>query len=229
MIVLENEKRTCFENMQLDAHHLSCMKQGDEPILHFYDWKRPSVTYGALAKPKDFLNFHALEKLGIDSAKRATGGGMIFHVYDLAFSLVVPASHPLYKDNVLDNYLWVNRIVQEALEVPSQLLEVESISHKSPLSQFCMSKGTRYDLMLEDKKVYGAAQRRKKNAFLHQASVSLFEPDFDMLSNLFLEPGPIISAMKSTSAYLFKGEKVNASLKINVHQNLKSIFKKAFI
>jgi lipoate---protein ligase len=224
VIVLEYQRRTAKENMALDKELLENMAPGDEPVLHIYDWKNPSLTYGALAKPNKFLNFEALEEHGIDTARRATGGGMIFHIYDLAFSLIMPISHPKYRSNALENYVWINNLVQKALEVPTKLLQKESVSHKSNLNQFCMSKGTKYDIMVGDKKLYGAAQRRKKHAFLHQASISLFKPDFNLLHKILLHPDEICSAMQETSAYFFGDHQLSTSSRRVIHENIKQIF-----
>jgi lipoate-protein ligase A len=104
----------------------------------------------------------------------------------------------------MDNYAFINGIVRDVVlkflgkEILSKedcfLLPCES---KNPPT-FCMAQLTKYDVMIGDKKVGGAAQRRTKEGFLHQGSLSLALPDLNFL-NQVLKDSALLSAMQLTT------------------------------
>ena len=61
------------------------------------------------------LDLKALEASGLHLARRPTGGGIIFHLTDFAFSVLIPANHPSFSQNTLENYALVNRPVAFAI------------------------------------------------------------------------------------------------------------------
>src|SRR5262249_49694531 len=141
------------------------------------------ATYGHFIAPSQFLNLSAMADLGLDLAQRPTGGGITFHLSDLAFSMLIPASHPGYSANTLANYAFINHLVAKAikefmhLSKEPLLLPIEPALSDPKAAHFCMAKPTKYDLMLDGRKVAGAAQRRTKFGFLHQGTISLALPD----------------------------------------------------
>ena len=93
-----------------DADLLAQLDPQGPSILHFYDWNVPCLTYGYFTDPACYLNLDALQQCGMQKARRPTGGGIIFHLSDLAFSVLIPASHPCFSLNTLDNYAFINKI-----------------------------------------------------------------------------------------------------------------------
>lgn len=107
--LFDSGKKTAKENMLLDQALLEKLDPDGKAILHLYDWKLPSFTHGYFVNPKDFLNLEKLQELCIDSARRPTGGGIVFHITDLAFSALVPANCEGFFDNTLLNYEYINK------------------------------------------------------------------------------------------------------------------------
>lgn len=209
--VVNSGKKSAKENMERDEKFLEDLKPDDFPILHFYDFEKPAATYGLFMKPEIFLK----ESHGLDLAKRPTGGGMLFHLWDLTFSVLIPKNHYGYSDDVMKNYKFINELVLEALRphikisVPD-LLFVESPPKDEACSHFCFAKPTKYDVMISGKKVAGSAQRRKKNGFLHQGSISVIHPDFGFLNSLFKEKNLVVEAMKDFT-YILTDEELEKS------------------
>lgn len=187
---------TSQEIMDLDQALLG----SPDTILHLYTWPCPTASYGCLVKPEEFLDKEAAEKTGLALAKRPTGGGIIFHLTDLAFSFLMPSSSPHFSLNTEDNYLFVNQLVINALRENAPL-PYSFLTEESGRSRFCMAKATKFDVMLEGGKLVGAAQRRTKAGLLHQGSISLAPPPFDLLKN-FLKKS-VYEEMHQTSRYLF--------------------------
>jgi len=190
-------------NMEKDQRLLESLAENPRPILHLYEWEQPSATYGYFSNPEKLLNSESIAFCSLKLAKRPTGGGITFHEFDLAFSLLVPASHPHFSLNTLANYTLVNSIVAEVLKPYLQaeplLQQIEKQNQKDPLCNFCMSSVTIYDVVVEGKKVAGAAQRKTKDGFLHQGSICLQRPPDKFLEEIFL-PGPsFANAMRECS------------------------------
>lgn len=184
------------QNMELDS---KLLKELDPfsltPILHLYDWNRVSATYGHFIHPSDYFSEEGLSKSVLEIAQRPTGGGVIFHNTDWAFSLLIPSNHPSYSMNTLENYAFVNTLVIEVIKrfvgkaATFNLLQEETKPVDLYCSRFCMAKPTKYDVMLNGKKISGGAQRRTKAGYLHQGTISLTLPNPEFLGEV-LCPNP---------------------------------------
>lgn len=199
--VIDSGKKSASEIMKLDEKLLNEMKPDDEPIIHFYEFVKPSFTFGVFVKPEDIMNQKVFIK-DFDFSKRPTGGGVLFHVWDFAFSCLIPKNHPGFKDDVMDSYKYINDKVAEALkdfitkEGDFSLLPIEPEPLDPHCKNFCFAKPTKYDVMYGGKKLAGAAQRRKQQGYLHQGSISLIMPDFKVLKPLFPETSKVLDAMQ---------------------------------
>lgn len=156
-------------NMDNDYERLKSAKSSDKPMLTFYEWNGPALTYGYFVDPNQFLVENSFQM-----GKRPTGGGILFHSIDCAFSLVIPSSHEKLSLNTLENYQLVNGLIQEALYGLG--IKVDVLEGGCTNLRFCMAKPTVYDLVIGGKKVVGAAQRRSKEGLLHQGSIALRLP-----------------------------------------------------
>ncbi len=201
-------------------------------ILHLYEWREDSATYGCLLDVKKYLDLEKVAQKGLSLAKRPTGGGIIFHLWDFAFSYLMPASHSEFSINTLENYAYVNRaVIQTVHEFLGEKLPELLPEEPTPLDEasrhFCMAKPTKYDVMVNGKKVGGAAQRRKKQGFLHQGTISIVPPDLNYLSDLLLPGTAVTEAMQANSFYLLPNgatkkelQEVRAELREGLKRNL---------
>ena len=196
--IIHTGQKSAEENMRFDAQLLENAKNFLSPVLHFYEWQLPSATYGYFADPAALL---FLDQIGLlDLARRPTGGGVIFHIWDFAFSILVPASSALYSVNTLDNYALINAIVLSSIQsflgnsTSLYLTPQDGIPLAKDCKHFCMAKPTQYDVMLKNRKIAGAAQRKTKNGFLHQGSICLQFPDRNYLTQV-IRSKEVIEAM----------------------------------
>ena len=191
--------------MDLDAALLEDLEQ---PTLHLYRWERPSITHGYFIKPEEHLNLDYLKEVGIDWARRPTGGGIVFHTHDLAFSLLLPKDHPACGDNTLERYHWVNSRVLQAIEAGRQKgADLCTIEPDEPreMSAFCMARPTHYDVMWQGGKVGGAAQRKKPQGLLHQGTICLQRVPGELLQGALRRP-EVAEAMQRWSAPIAEGK-----------------------
>lgn len=199
--IIESHPKSAEENMRFDAELLEKADRFSNPILHFYEWSEDSATYGYFTDPSKFLNLAQTAKLSLQLARRPTGGGIVFHIWDMAFSVLVPASCPEFSMNTLENYGFVNNAVLSAVKEflddrpPLELTRDDYPSLDSQCSHFCMAKPTKYDVMWEGKKVAGAAQRKTRNGFLHQGTIALILPPMEYLEQVLLPGTRIFDAM----------------------------------
>jgi lipoate-protein ligase A len=210
--ILDTGKASAEDNMLCDSRLLEGLKPGDPAILHLYDWMEDSATYGYFIKPAEYLDLNAVKKRGLKLARRPTGGGIVFHTWDLAFSVVVPADHRNFSGNTLDNYRFVNDAVMATVKhFLSPKAGLDLIPNDAPAldgkcARFCMARPTQYDVVLEGRKIAGAAQRKRKEGFLHQGTISLVMPSEEYLREVLLPGNRVLEAIKSATYPLLQGE-----------------------
>ncbi len=190
--ILDTGMHTAKENMAIDIALLEDLAIDTVPLLHFYEWEQDAATYGHFVDPKK--NF---KKEGLDIAKRPTGGGVILHVADFAFSILVPASHPHFSLNAMQNYAFINQRIAKAIAHLGKPALLPEEPAEEGVEGYCMAKPTKYDVMVGGKKVAGAAQRRTRHGYLHQGSISLGLPSKELLST-YLDDS-VVDAMENLS------------------------------
>lgn len=230
--ILDTGPALPLENMAIDEDLLDSLDGSSHPILHLYQWKVPSATYGYFIKPSDHLDAQALQARHIHIARRSTGGGIIFHEFDFAFSVLIPASHRGYSINTLDNYALINNVIAKAVAKFSGdnkpvLLPKEAESLQGAYRNFCMAKPTKFDVMLNGRKIAGGAQRRTKQGFLHQGSIALTVPSNEYFLDILLQGSEIYEAMLNHSAPLLGMDGCQDKLE-NARQTLKRLLIEEF-
>lgn len=232
--IIETGSKSAQANMDDDALWLSEIDENPHMILHYYEWENPSATYGYFVRPEEFFDITVLSKHPLDLGRRVTGGGVIFHLTDLAFSFLLPHQHPDFSTDTLKNYRLVNQIVKNAIELfqdkqeSIELLSCEKSVCMTKYNRFCMAKPTIYDLMIDGKKVGGSAQRRTKQGLLHHGTISLTQPPWELISQVLKEGPEIVRQMQSVTHTLIN-EPCN-SKKLKDYQNkMKACLTQAFM
>jgi len=232
--VINSGKGSAEKNMAIDAKLLSELSPDGSPILHLYDWEEECATYGHFLKPHTVLDMKQATSRGMKIVKRPTGGGIIFHMYDFAFSVIVPANCNCFCTNTLDNYHFINSKVKEAIKKhihPNHNLTF-LFEPPPPLDRscanFCMAMLTKYDLVVGDKKIVGAAQRRQKQGYLHQGSIAIALPKKDLLRELLL-PGTRVEEAMFRNTFFILDEGWSSDDLQNLRATLKRELQKEFI
>jgi len=154
------------EAMLLSADEIGC------PMLRFYEWDRKAVSIG-------YVQQRSAAPEGYASVRRPTGGGIVYHDFDFTYSVAFPSSHWINTVNRVESYDWLNRSVQKGLEGLSiqTTLSSQEIPHSvDRLTMVCFTNPTKYDIMLNGRKVGGSAQRRTREGLLHQGSLHFGGP-----------------------------------------------------
>lgn len=165
-LLLQTGSRAAAHNMALDDLLLAQVREFGHPILRFYSWAEAAATFGYAQRIAEVESFTNLRPL----VRRPTGGGVVPHDRDWTYSLVFPPSHVWYHLKATESYQRVHEWMAAALQrlqISSQLVE---LSDKSGPGQ-CFVGAERHDLVLDGRKIAGAAQRRNRDGLLIQGSL----------------------------------------------------------
>jgi lipoate-protein ligase A len=218
--ILDSGKSSAPAHMGKDEQLLHSLKFEQKPILHFYEFERPSFTYGYFTKVEKFLKPEGISSLGLDHAKRPTGGGITFHMSDFTFSILIPNTFPTYSHNPLINYAFIHSIVSKVLEkVFKKRFDYLQTEKKEGIEGFCSTKPTQYDLLYQGKKICGAAQRKKPWGYLHQGTIFLAPIQPCFTKDLFIND-QVLGQIEKSAYYPIELKQLNT---------YKRAIKKAFI
>ncbi len=150
-------------NMALDESLLRTAVKRGRPLLRVYSWEKPAVTFGY------FQKFPTQLAENYEVVRRSTGGGVVYHVEDTTYTVIVPPGHSLHAMKTTDAYCALHKAVAAAFETRPHLHEAEL---HSPQGQYeCFQKPMRGDVVTSGRKLAGGAQRRTKSGMLHQGSI----------------------------------------------------------
>lgn len=156
--------RSAAMNMAIDEALLELVHH---PCIRFYRWDHPALSFGYFGRFKDVA--HAQTER--DLVRRWTGGGIVLHDSDLTYSVVIPLTR---KTDVspLDFYTQIHRAMRGVLvECGITATLVEMTPPKT--SDVCFTNPVRADVVVDGKKIAGAAQRRTRRGLLQQGSIRL--------------------------------------------------------
>lgn len=229
--LIESGNGPAASHMVRDSSLLETLSDEQLCLLHFYQWQAPSATYGYFCRPEQLLHIKNCRDYSLELARRPTGGGITFHEFDLAFSVLLTAAHPRYCFNTLDSYRAIHSVILRVIArfqgTPPELLQQESSPLSSSCRHFCMAKPTIYDLLICNRKVAGGAQRRTKKGILHQGTIALTLPSPEFLSMILQPDAAVIQAMHQHSHPLL-GESASLEELALARQRLKLLLHEEF-
>jgi lipoate-protein ligase A len=172
--------RSAALNMAVDE---ALLEQATRPAIRFYRWDHPALSFGYFGKFSDIAQYGAER----DLVRRWTGGGIVFHGKDLTYTIVIPASAGLFGESSQAIYAAVHLALCEALRAKGSRAELapagvadyadaavsDGRSSETEPRNFnaCFASPVLADVLVDGKKVAGAAQRRTRRGLLHQGSI----------------------------------------------------------
>jgi len=163
-------------NMAIDE---ALLEHATVPSIRFYKWHSPALSFGYFGKLADVADY-AFER---DLVRRWTGGGIVLHGDDLTYSIVIPASDAASGESSISIYGKIHRALAHALNGIGEGAVVAGGIDPSCGSGFanraavtasgysCFANPVRADVMIDGRKVAGAAQRRTRSGLLQQGSI----------------------------------------------------------
>ncbi|MDX4037558.1 lipoate--protein ligase family protein [Aliarcobacter skirrowii] len=205
-------------NSNIDKALFESFKNDSIPVLRLYTWE-DCVTLGAGQKLDDYEKLQTSYKNNI--SKRLTGGGVLFHGHDISYTILVNPNMIENKD-VKETYFLICQFLlkfYEDLGLKADFAKdnKDIVLSKSP---FCQVGFEAYDIIINNKKIGGNAQKRAKNCILQHGSIPLYTKQKDELFGNSLEDFGInlsfedakdrlIKAFKTTFNVEFVEDKLN--------------------
>jgi lipoyl(octanoyl) transferase len=157
------ETRSAALNMAMDE---ALFVSATAPILRFYRWRRPSISFGYFGRYTEV----AAEAGDREIVRRWTGGGTVPHGNDLTYSVIIPSAHPFFQRSSIDIYGAVHDAIRRGLEANG--VEAFLANEAAPkISESCFANAVRADVLSDGRKIAGAAHRRSRAGLLHQGSI----------------------------------------------------------
>ena len=216
-------------NMAIDE---ALLETAVVPTIRFYRWLSPALSFGYFGKFSD-VTIHAAER---DLIRRWTGGGIVFHGDDLTYSIVIPANDPVFDQSSIAIYEKIHRALCEGLAASGQDAELASVaalgarrkSRKGDLQiaqrrtgdrrsletticdhgYNCFANPVRADVMMDGRKIAGAAQRRTRRGLLQQGSIQGFAMNTDLAQRFAQALSASCSESEITKAILKQAQEV---------------------
>jgi lipoyl(octanoyl) transferase len=173
-------------NMAIDE---SLLEYAALPAIRFYRWQSPALSFGYFGRFTDVASYQRER----DLVRRWTGGGIVFHGEDLTYSLVIPSSDTAFAESSTSIYEKVHQALCDALSETGQPAVVAAGADRVPGSAVvatrtgisdagysCFENPVRADVMIDGRKIAGAAQRRIRRGLLQQGSIQGIDLQSDL-------------------------------------------------
>ncbi|MBU0581390.1 MAG: lipoate--protein ligase family protein [Candidatus Margulisbacteria bacterium] len=160
------------EDLFLKAEHKDL-----QPTLRIYQWQPQCISLGYSQKSEKLLNLEECKNQGWDIVQRLTGGGIVFHNIDeITYSLFLPKDHPKLPKGIIPCCNFISEILVKTLKDIG--IKQASIAAKQNLgsnkgSAVCFSRPTKYEIMVDNQKIIGSAQKQGKRTLLQHGSICI--------------------------------------------------------
>lgn len=166
-------------NMAIDEALLQTAKV---PSIRFYRWQSPALSFGYFGRFADVAGYESER----DLVRRWTGGGIVLHGEDLTYSITIPANDAAFAEPSISIYEKTHSALADVLNGISKRAVVAggvdpgrgNIAMRAAVSAGnynCFANPVHADVMIDGRKVAGAAQRRTRRGLLQQGSIQGIE------------------------------------------------------
>lgn len=151
------------------------MLQRYQPVeavrFRHYEWARPAYSFG-MSQRFAYIQSEVQDE-SCELCRRPTGGGLVSHLEDWTYALVIPATHPASRGDPLESYRNVHAAIAAAITRQGNEVILNLNLPTDPTPGVCFNKAELYDVVLKGMttKVAGAAQKRTKSGILMQGSI----------------------------------------------------------
>lgn len=163
---LQQGRREGGFNMAFDEALLISARSIGCPVLRFYGWTEPAASFGYFQAYKEVALWTPLRPL----VRRPTGGGLVPHDRDWTYTLVFPPEHWWYQLRAEESYRKLHEWVAASFATLKLETRLAPCCAKEAPGR-CFAGPEKFDLLFENRKIAGAAQRRNKYGLLIQGSI----------------------------------------------------------
>ncbi len=183
-------------NMAVDAALLENCGCTGQATLRFYQWSVPTLSLGYFQEHQSRQGHSA--SLDCPVVRRSSGGGAIVHDHEITYSLAIPVTNR-WSRKAAELYTTVHESLTtllRSLNIPAELYADRTCSE----AFLCFQRRSPGDVIVNQCKVMGSAQRRAQGALLQHGSLLLGRsaaapelPGLQDLADQQLSPAEIIN------------------------------------
>jgi len=170
---IENSSGSAAWNMAVDEALLYSFKEDDRPILRLYQWEKPALSFGRFSDPEKTLNWERIQTNNIPCTRRITGGGILVHGGDISYSLIVPRIFFVNR-SIKDGYRYLCSFLihfYHNLGLDASFACDQQFTEKH--SNVCLAGTEAYDIVIDDQKIGGNAQRHTRHTILQHGTIPM--------------------------------------------------------
>ncbi len=170
-LLWETPRASGVENMASDLALLRRAAVTGRAVLRFYDWARPTLSFGRHEAARDRWDVSALEAADVDLVRRPTGGRALLHAHEVTWSVTLPLAADVPWRRVYDA---VNARLLRALHrvgVQASLMGNAGAPRVVPDGPLCFDAPGAGELTIDGRKLAGSAVWRADGAYLQHGSI----------------------------------------------------------
>lgn len=170
--LLLDERVPGVRNMALDRAIQLSVESGDAPpTVRLYRWARPTATIGRFQDPGS-IDLARCAALGVDVARRFTGGRGVLHDDELTYAVIARRSDGV-PAGIAASYAFLSRGLAETYAALGVEATLTSRDRGVRGSAACYLHSTQADLSVGLRKLSGSAQVWHRDTVLQHGSVVL--------------------------------------------------------
>jgi lipoate-protein ligase A len=179
--------------MALDLSLLELAERRGEGFVRLYRWEPWCLSFGRHEPALRRYDRARIERRGLDTVRRPTGGRAVWHARELTYAVAAPVA---WFGTLGESYRSIHQAIAEALDtlgVRATLADDRPAQGVGAGACFAAPVGG--EVMVGDGKLVGSAQLRQGEAFLQHGSL-LLEDDQSLVAELTV--GPVAARMETT-------------------------------
>ncbi|UCG84921.1 MAG: hypothetical protein JSW71_13335 [Gemmatimonadota bacterium] len=158
--------------MSID-HSLLCKAREGVGFLRLYSWAPPCLSFGRNEPALSRYDIAQIERLGLDTVRRPTGGRAVWHDAEVTYAVAAPVTT---FGSLRETYNIIHDTLAAALRslgIPAELA-ARPESHAVGLGAgACFASPVGGEVVVGGRKLVGSAQVREGAAFLQHGSILL--------------------------------------------------------
>lgn len=167
-------------NMAADLYLLKNCIHDPYIYVRFYHWIQPTITIGNNQIPEKILDLKKVKDQNVSWIRRPTGGRAVFHHNDITYSCVFSKKIKKMGKTIPETYTIISHCLKKGLEKSGVACQSnDSLPYQNKFSREsklpCFLAPNKNEIMVNQKKLIGSAQKRTSVAVLQQGSIPLTE------------------------------------------------------
>lgn len=166
------------------------------PVFRLWSYSEPSVVLGC-SQARTVTPEEIEQRAGIGSTVRQAGGGAVLAgPWMLSASIILPNNHPLASDKLVQSYQWIGELYKKVLQsagitahaLPPDEARALQAGVAPSLAWACFAGFSPWEVVVENRKIVGLAQARRRTGTLIVSGLLLTRPDWALLARAMNQP-----------------------------------------